>query len=100
MCKVTINFKGSEYQVRGRYYAGFRGTQFQPSEPPKFEVEHVLSDDGGNVLFATDPENIAEFELECLKQHQEDLAWAEIENADRRIQQMKEADHGFDAAAA
>jgi hypothetical protein len=81
---------GNEYQVKGRYYAGFRQTQWEPGEPPRFEVLHVISSNGGDVLSATDPENIEAFEAECLKEYEEELAWSEQEAAEDRYQRMKE----------
>lgn len=89
---VRIKFLGHKLTVNGNYCARFAGTTTQPAEPPSFSVLSICGTDCGDaILTLTDPEAEAEFLALCIKQHEEDLAYAEQEATDRRIELQKDA---------
>ena len=90
MNKVTkqIALNGNRYAVTGRYVPRYEASPWQPAEPARFEIHRVVALNGGNVLF--DSEQSAEIEQLCIRQHEEDLAYALAGHEERRIAELKE----------
>lgn len=90
---VTVNVElyGHKYRITGEYGPGQKLSPSTEYQPPSFEIHRIKSLDGGNVLQVVNEEVREETEYACIRQHQEDLAWAEIEAADRKFEMMKEA---------
>lgn len=85
--KVTLAFNGKKYEVTGLYYGGCAQSATQEREPASFEVQHIAGLAGADVLELAIDE---EFEAACCKAHEQDIAFAEIEAAEREQERMKE----------
>lgn len=90
--KVTLAFNGKKYEVTGLYYGGCAQSATQEREPSSFQAQHIVGLNGADVgtLLIGHEETLDEFNAECCKKHEEDLAFAEIEAKEREQERMKE----------